>query len=96
MKASADLAEYEVTLRHDSMAPRYRLWFWFTVNNATPGQRAIISVVCPPCHSQAQGSGSLSTALHQYPRGCRRQSGTTAGPTPLFSRHDDYPGNAIK
>eukprot|EP00873_Tetraselmis_striata_P003324 jgi/Tetstr1/423588/TSEL_014260.t1 len=45
VKASADLAEYEVTLRHDSMAPRYRLWFWFTVNNATPGQRAIISVV---------------------------------------------------
>jgi hypothetical protein len=47
VKASADLAEYEVTLRHDSMAPRYRLWFWFTVTNVTPGQRAIISVVRP-------------------------------------------------
>uniref|UniRef100_A0A061SDH0 Cytosolic carboxypeptidase 6 n=1 Tax=Tetraselmis sp. GSL018 TaxID=582737 RepID=A0A061SDH0_9CHLO len=44
-KASPDLTEYEVTIRHDTMAPRYRLWFWFTVSNAVSGQRAIISLV---------------------------------------------------
>lgn len=45
VKVSDDLAEFEVALRHDTMAPRYRLWFWFTVSNSKKSQRAIISVV---------------------------------------------------
>eukprot|EP00854_Cymbomonas_tetramitiformis_P019492 gene19492-23307_t len=36
--------EYEISLRHDTNAPKYRLWFHFKVANCKSGQRVLISI----------------------------------------------------
>ena len=37
--------EYELTLRHDTKAPRHRLWFYFSARNARPNQKVLLHVV---------------------------------------------------
>ena len=36
-----DESEYEISLRGDSMNPKYRLWFHFTVSNVQSGQQTV-------------------------------------------------------
>ena len=40
-----DESEYEISLRGDSMNPKYRLWFHFTVSNVISGQQMVFSIV---------------------------------------------------
>lgn len=37
--------EWEVSIRGDTLNPRFRVWFYFAVGNAVAGQRAVIHVV---------------------------------------------------
>ena len=37
--------EYELTVRHDTCAPRHRLWFHFSASNHRPNQKVLFHVV---------------------------------------------------
>ena len=37
-------AEYDLTIRHDTNAPKYRLWFYFRVRNAKNSQKVLFNI----------------------------------------------------
>ena len=37
-------AEYDLTIRHDSNNPKYRLWFYFRVRNAKKSQKVLFNI----------------------------------------------------
>ena len=37
--------EYELAVRHDTCAPRHRLWFHFSASNHRPNQKVLFHVV---------------------------------------------------